>query len=111
MHKKTVVMYTFLVLIVHLLVIMKIIKMHGTCIKIKKNKIKTSRRNNSTRAMHTQRFNRVVSFVYSKPNKMAQAVPRLICSIKKRKAIPLQACIGPEGCRRLRLPGFKTIDT
>jgi hypothetical protein len=27
----------------------------------------------------------------------------------KGKAIPLQAMIGPEGSRRLRLPDFKTI--
>jgi hypothetical protein len=27
------------------------------------------------------------------------------------KAIPLQAWIGPEGSRRLRLPDFKTIST
>jgi hypothetical protein len=27
------------------------------------------------------------------------------------KAIPLQALRGPEGSRRLRLPGFKTIGT
>jgi hypothetical protein len=27
----------------------------------------------------------------------------------KGKAIPLQAWIGPEGSRRLRLPDFKTI--
>jgi len=30
---------------------------------------------------------------------------------KKGKGIPLQACTGPEGSRRLRLPDFKTIDT
>jgi len=29
----------------------------------------------------------------------------------KDKAIPLQASTGPEGSRRLRLPGFKTIGT
>jgi hypothetical protein len=29
----------------------------------------------------------------------------------KGKAIPLQALIGPEGSRRLRLPDFKTIGT
>jgi len=29
----------------------------------------------------------------------------------KGKAIPLQAWTGPEGSRRLRLPGFKTIGT
>jgi len=29
----------------------------------------------------------------------------------KGKAIPLQACTGPEGSRRLRLPDFKTIGT
>ena len=29
----------------------------------------------------------------------------------KDKAIPLQACRGPEGSRRLRLPDFKTITT
>jgi len=29
----------------------------------------------------------------------------------KVKAIPLQACTGPEGSRRLRLPDFKTIGT
>jgi len=28
-----------------------------------------------------------------------------------KKAIPLQAWIGPEGSRRLRLPDFKTIGT
>jgi len=28
---------------------------------------------------------------------------------KAGKAIPLEAWTGPEGCRRLRLPGFKTI--
>jgi len=30
---------------------------------------------------------------------------------KKGKAIPLQAWIGPEGSRRLRLPEFKTFGT
>jgi len=29
----------------------------------------------------------------------------------KGKAIPLQAWTGPEGSRRFRLPGFKTIGT
>jgi hypothetical protein len=29
----------------------------------------------------------------------------------KGKAIPLQALTGPEGSRRLRLPGFKTVGT
>jgi hypothetical protein len=29
----------------------------------------------------------------------------------KGKAIPLQAWIGPEGCRSLRVPDFKTIGT
>jgi hypothetical protein len=29
----------------------------------------------------------------------------------KAKAIPLQVWTGPEGCRRLRLPDFKTIGT
>jgi hypothetical protein len=29
----------------------------------------------------------------------------------KGKAMPLQAWIGPEGSRRLRLPDFKTIGT
>jgi hypothetical protein len=29
----------------------------------------------------------------------------------KGKAIPLQALIGPEGFRRLKLPDFKTIGT
>ena len=29
----------------------------------------------------------------------------------KRKAIPLQAWTGSEGCRRLKLPDFKTIGT
>jgi len=29
----------------------------------------------------------------------------------KGEAIPLQAWTGPKGCRRLRLPDFKTIDT
>jgi len=29
----------------------------------------------------------------------------------KGKAITLQACRGPEGSRRLRLPDFKTIGT
>jgi hypothetical protein len=29
----------------------------------------------------------------------------------KGKAFPLQAWIGPEGSRRLRLPDFKTIGT
>jgi hypothetical protein len=29
----------------------------------------------------------------------------------KGKAIPLQAWTGPEGFRRLRLPGFKTVGT
>jgi len=29
--------------------------------------------------------------------------------LEKGKAIPLQAWTGPEGCRRLRLPNFKTI--
>ena len=30
---------------------------------------------------------------------------------KKGKAIPLQACIGPDGSRRLRFPDSKTIST
>jgi len=34
-----------------------------------------------------------------------------ILVIAKGKAIPLQACTGPEGSRRLRLPDFKTIST
>jgi hypothetical protein len=29
----------------------------------------------------------------------------------KGKAIPLQAWTGPEGSKRLKLPGFKTIGT
>jgi hypothetical protein len=29
----------------------------------------------------------------------------------KGKAIPIQAWTGPEGCRSLRLPDFKTIGT
>jgi len=29
----------------------------------------------------------------------------------KGKAIPLQACTGPEGSRSLRLPDFKTFGT
>ena len=29
----------------------------------------------------------------------------------KGKAIPLQACTGPEGSRRARLPDLKTIGT
>jgi hypothetical protein len=29
----------------------------------------------------------------------------------KGKAIPLQACTGPEGFRRMRLPDFKAIGT
>ena len=45
------IIYTFTILTVHLLVIMKIIKMHGTCITIK-NEIKFSCRNNSTSGMH-----------------------------------------------------------
>jgi hypothetical protein len=32
-------------------------------------------------------------------------------TVKRSKAIPLQACTGPEGSRRLRLPDFKTIGT
>ena len=32
-------------------------------------------------------------------------------NVKQGKAIPLQASTGPEGSRRLRLPGFKTIGT
>jgi hypothetical protein len=31
--------------------------------------------------------------------------------VVKGKAIPLQASIGPEGSRRLRLPDFKTVGT
>jgi hypothetical protein len=31
--------------------------------------------------------------------------------LMKNKAIPLQAWTGPEGCRRSRLPDFKTIGT
>jgi len=41
-------------------------------------------------------------------------VPGCIASFmisKKGKAIPLQAWVGPECCRRLRLPDFKTIGT
>jgi len=32
-------------------------------------------------------------------------------SYVKGKAIPLQAWTGPEGCRMLRLPDFKTFGT
>ena len=32
-------------------------------------------------------------------------------SSSKGKAIPLQACTGPEGSRRLRFPDFKTLST
>ena len=32
----------------------------------------------------------------------------LVCTLK---ALPLQACTGPEGSRRLRLPDFKTFGT
>jgi hypothetical protein len=32
-------------------------------------------------------------------------------TVKKGKAIPLQAWTGPEGSRRLRFPDFKTIGT
>jgi hypothetical protein len=35
----------------------------------------------------------------------------LLLSVKKGKAIPLQALTGPEGSRKLRLPDFKTIGT
>jgi hypothetical protein len=38
-------------------------------------------------------------------------VPLTIFTYVKGKAIPLQACTGPEGSRRLRLPDFKTIGT
>jgi hypothetical protein len=31
--------------------------------------------------------------------------------IGKGKAVPLQTWIGPEGCRRLRLPDFMTVGT
>jgi hypothetical protein len=31
--------------------------------------------------------------------------------VKKGKAIPLEALTGPEGCRKLTLPDFKTIGT
>jgi hypothetical protein len=34
-----------------------------------------------------------------------------VLPISKDKAIPLQAWTGPEGSRRLRLPGFKAIGT
>jgi hypothetical protein len=40
--------------------------------------------------------NTVLSYIY-------------ILSIKKDKAIPLQAWTGPKCSRRLRLPDFKTI--
>ena len=30
---------------------------------------------------------------------------------KKRKEIPVQIWTGPEGCRRLRFPHFKTVVT
>jgi len=30
-------------------------------------------------------------------------------NLHEGKAAPLQAWIGPEGCRRLRLPDFKTV--
>ena len=50
-YRAHIVIYAF-ILVVHLLVIMKIIKMHGTCIEIG-NKITVSCRNNSTRGMHT----------------------------------------------------------
>jgi hypothetical protein len=37
---------------------------------------------------------------------------RIVSKIVKRsKAIPLQAWTGPEGCRRLRFPDFKTVGT
>jgi hypothetical protein len=29
----------------------------------------------------------------------------------KVKAFAVHACRGPEGCRRLKIPDFKTIDT
>jgi len=29
----------------------------------------------------------------------------------KGKALPVQACKGPEGCRRLRFPDLKTVGT
>jgi len=32
----------------------------------------------------------------------------IMYTVKKGKAIPLQAWTGPEGSRRLRLPDFKT---
>jgi hypothetical protein len=35
--------------------------------------------------------------------------PVSVISLGKGKAIQLQALIGPEGFRRLRLPDFKTI--
>ena len=34
-----------------------------------------------------------------------------VFTVKKGKAIPLQAGTGPKGSRRLRLPDFKTIGT
>jgi hypothetical protein len=38
-------------------------------------------------------------------------LPEEYIVIYKGKAIPLQALIGPEGSRRLRLQDFKTIGT
>jgi len=37
-----------------------------------------------------------------------QFTPMLICCKGKGKAIPLQACTGPEGSRKLRFPDFVT---
>jgi len=34
-----------------------------------------------------------------------------LSTLKKGKAIPLQAWTGPEGSRRLRFPDFKTFGT
>jgi hypothetical protein len=43
-------------------------------------------------------------------NQLRYRVPEIYPS-KKGKEIPLQAWTGPEGCRKLRLPDFKTVGT
>jgi hypothetical protein len=40
-----------------------------------------------------------------------QTLKRCIATKGKCKAIPSQACTGPEGSRRMRLPDFKTVGT
>jgi hypothetical protein len=50
----------------------------------------------------------VVVVVVFQASKAAHYNVHCISLVKKGKAVPLQACSGPEGSRKLRLPDFVT---